>query len=828
MTTLNERDLIRNISVIAHVDHGKSTLTDSLVAGAGIISMESVGKRRYTDNRPDEIEKGITIKSTAITLPYECNGAQYMINLIDSPGHVDFSSEVTAALRVTDGALVVVDAVEGCRSQTETVLRQALQERIKPALMVNKLDRCIVELQYTPEECYKNLVRIIESANVIISNYHDDEIGNTQVDPVTGTVVFGSGKMGWAFTLTRFARLYSSKFGIKAESLVKKLWGDNYYCPDTRKWQKTPISSTGKTLQRGFCQFVLDPIYKLFQAFASCEEGKLSNEIISMVEKMGITLTSEERQRENKEVHRVVMQKFLPAATTLVEVIVTHLPSPAVAQKYRYPLLYTGPADDRYAQAIANCDPNGPLMVFISKMVPSANSGRFVAFGRVFSGTVTQGQKVRIMGPEYVPGSHKDVYHANVTRAIVMMGRNIEAVNSCSAGNVIGLGGIDKFIVKTCTLTEEDCVDAAPLRNMKFSVSAVVQVAVEAVNPSDISKLVEGLKRLAQADGLVQCTVSESGQHIVAGAGELHLEICLNELENEHCKGVKIKRSKPVVSFTETITSKSEVCLAKSANKLNRIQIVAEPLTEELTKDLESGTVSMNDDVKTRSRFLIENHNWDADEARKVWAMGPGEGKGGNILVDCTKGVDYLNDVRDYIIDAFQLATRNSVLSEEPMRGIRFNIVDIILHSDSSHRGARQITPMARKAFYACTLSASPRLMEPVYAVEIQTHESVVGGIYNVINKRRGNILGTEQQSGTPMCAVNCTVPVLESFGLTEELRGATGGKAFPQMSFDHWAVIITDPLETGSKANTIVTEKRSRKGLKATLPVLNDYLDRL
>jgi elongation factor 2 len=749
--------------------------------------------------------------------------------LIDSPGHVDFSSEVTAALRVTDGALVVVDSVEGCRAQTETVLRQALQERIKPVLMVNKLDRCIVEVQYSPEECYKNLVQIIESANVIISNYHDEEIESRQVDPVAGTVAFGSGKMGWAFTLLRFARIYAAKFNTSAEKLVKKLWGDHYYCPVARKWQKTPVSqANGKTLQRGFCEFVLEPIYKIFNEFSTSEEGTLSNDLWNMIEKLGVTLTSEERNRENKEVHRVVMQKFLPAAETLVEVIVTHLPSPVVAQKYRYHLLYTGPVDDKYAQAIANCDPNGPLMVFISKMVPTANGGRFVAFGRVFSGTLTQGQKVRILGPEYVAGSQKDVYHANITRATIMMGRNIEAVNECSAGDVIGLGGVDKYIVKTCTLTDEGKIDAAPIRNMKYSVSAVVQVAVEAVNPSDIGKLVEGLKRLAKADSLVQVSSNESGQHIVSGAGELHLEICLNDLENEHCKGIKIKRSKPVVSFTETVTSKSDACLAKSANKLNRIYITAEPLSEDLTQDLENGVFSMNDDVKTRSKILVEKHDWSVDETRKVWAVGPGETTGSNILVDCTKGVDYLNDVHDYIVDAFQLATRNSVLAEEPMRGVRFNIVDITLHTDSSHRGGRQITPMARKAFYASALSAGPRLVEPVYSVEIQTHESVMGGIYSVINKRRGQILGTEQNANTPIYSVKSTVPVLESFGLTEELRGATGGQAFPQMAFDHWSIIQNDPLEEGSKSNDLVTGIRTRKGLKASVPILSDYLDRL
>ena len=241
---MDKKANIRNMSVIAHVDHGKSTLTDSLIAAAGIIAGAKAGEARFTDTRQDEQDRCITIKSTGVSLYYELadekvpegsDGNAFLINLIDSPGHVDFSSEVTAALRVTDGALVVVDSVEGVCVQTETVLRQALGERIKPVLMVNKLDRVFLELQLEPEAAYQAFARVIENANVIIATYEDELLGDVQVYPDKGTVAFGSGLHGWGFTLTHFAEMYSQKFGVAKERMTKKLWGDNYFDAKTRK-----------------------------------------------------------------------------------------------------------------------------------------------------------------------------------------------------------------------------------------------------------------------------------------------------------------------------------------------------------------------------------------------------------------------------------------------------------------------------------------------------------------------------------------------------------------------------------------------------------------
>lgn len=836
---------IRNMSVIAHVDHGKSTLTDSLVSKAGIIAAQKAGDMRFTDTRKDEQERCITIKSTAVSMffPLAERDAQYikgeqqleyvtnesgqktpytgfLINLIDSPGHVDFSSEVTAALRVTDGALVVVDCISGVCVQTETVLRQAISERIKPVLFMNKMDRALLELQLGQEELYQTFQRIIENINVIIATYCEENgpMGNIMVDPGIGNVGFGSGLHGWAFTLKQFAEMYADKFGVKSEKMMKNLWGDRYFNPQSKKWQNTPENSD---MKRGFCQFVLDPIFKIFDVVMNVKK----DETTKLLAKLNIKLPTEEAELESKALLKAIMRRWLPAGDTLLQMICIHLPSPLTAQKYRTDLLYEGPTDDEAAIAMKNCDENGPLMMYISKMVPTSDKGRFYAFGRVFSGKVATGMKARIQGPNYLPGKKDDVYEKSIQRTILMMGRYVEPIENCPSGNICGLVGVDQYLVKSGTITTYK--DAHNLRVMKFSVSPVVRVAVEPKSPADLPKLVEGLKRLAKSDPMVQCYFEESGEHIVAGAGELHLEICLKDLEEDHAC-IPIKKSDPVVSYRETVSAESnQTCLSKSPNKHNRLYMRAVPMPDGLPEDIDKGDVNPRDDAKTRGKILAEKFGYDVNEARKIWCFGP-EGTGPNIMVDCTKGVQYLNEIKDSCVAGFQWATKEGVLCEENMRGVRFDLLDVTLHADAIHRGGGQIIPTARRCYYACVLTASPRLLEPVYLVEIQCPESAVGGIYGVLNRRRGHVIEEIQIAGTPMFAVKAYLPVNESFGFTADLRSNTGGQAFPQCVFDHWQILPGDPFESTSRPAQVVAETRKRKGLKDTIPALDNYLDKL
>jgi len=832
---MDKKHNIRNMSVIAHVDHGKSTLTDSLLAKAGIIASAKAGETRATDTRKDEQERCITIKSTAISMYFEmsdsdmefvkqekekdCKG--FLINLIDSPGHVDFSSEVTAALRVTDGALVVVDCVSGVCVQTETVLRQAIAERIRPVLFMNKMDRALLELQLDQEDLYQTFQRVVENVNVIIATYADEDgpMGNVAVDPMNGSVGFGSGLHGWAFTLKQFSEMYAKKFGISIDKLMKKLWGENYFNSKTKKWNKAKAEDN----DRSFCKYILDPIYKVFDAIMNFKKPETEK----LLKALDIKLKHEDAQLEGKPLMKVVMRTWLPAGEAMFMMICIHLPSPVTAQKYRSEMLYEGPNDDAACVAMRNCDPNGPLMMYISKMVPTSDKGRFYAFGRVFAGKIATGLKCRIMGPNFVPGKKEDLNEKAIQRTILMMGRYIEAIEDVPCGNICGLVGVDQFLVKTGTITTYK--EAHNMKVMKFSVSPVVRVAVEPKNPSDLPKLVEGLKRLAKSDPMVQCIIEESGEHIIAGAGELHLEICLKDLEEDHAQ-IPLKKSDPVVSYRETVAEESnQVCLSKSANKHNRLFMRAVPMPDGLAEDIDDGEVAPRQDFKIRGRYLADKYEWDITEARKIWCFGP-DTNGPNLMMDVTKGVQYLNEIKDSVVAGFQWATKEGVMCDENLRGVRFNIHDVTLHTDAIHRGGGQIIPTARRCLYACTLTAQPRIMEPVYLVEIQCPEVAVGGIYGVLNRRRGHVFEEAQTPGTPMFVVKAYLPVNESFGFTADLRSNTGGQAFPQCVFDHWQIMPGDPMdaESNSKPYQIVMDTRKRKGLKDQLPDLGNYLDKM
>jgi elongation factor 2 len=846
-------DNIRNMSVIAHVDHGKSTLTDSLIAHSGIIAAAKAGDARFMDTRKDEQERTITIKSTSVSLYIQMDNSRleydalkccearkkdtenkvmewvspdqsgFLVNLIDSPGHVDFSSEVTAALRVTDGALVVVDCIEGVCVQTETVLRQAIAERIKPVLFINKLDRIFLELHMDTEEAYHNFNRALESVNVIIATYNDDLLGDVTVYPQKGTVGLGSGLHGWGFTLDKFATMYSKKFGVDKLTLMGKLWGDWYFDPKAKKWVKKEIGADGKKLPRAFCQFILQPISMLFDAIIN----EKTDVYMKMLTGLKVDIPKDAKELVGKPLLKRVMQTWLPAADALLLMIVNHLPSPKVAQKYRVGNLYGGPLDDETARGIAACDSSSPLVMYVSKMVPTSEKGRFYAFGRVFAGTIGTGQEVRIQGPDYVPNSKKDLYVKKIQRTVLMMGRYVEQLVDCPCGNIIGLVGVDTYLLKAGTITTYET--AHNIVSMKYSVSPVVRVAVECTNASDLPKLMEGLKRLAKSDPLVQCFTAPTGEHIIAGAGELHLEICLKDLKEDFMKGAPVKMSEPVVSFCETVTTTNEKdVIGKSPNKHNRAYLTSEPLGDAFCKAMDDGDLDLTAEVKIRARFMAEQLGWDVTEARAIWSFGCPPDAQSNVLVNCTKGVSYLLEVKDSFVGAFIQATAEGILCGEAMRGIRFNINDITLHADAIHRGAGQLMPPIKRAMFGCQIDAGPALMEPMYLCSITVPSQAVSGVFSTLNARRGTVENKEDRQGTPLCIITAFLPVLESFGFTQILRQNTSGQAFPQLIFSHWQMVPGSPYDEGSQSETICQLVRKRKGLKVEMPEFADYYDKV
>ncbi|KAL4486182.1 hypothetical protein ABPG73_002822 [Tetrahymena malaccensis] len=824
---------IRNMSVIAHVDHGKTTLTDSLLARAGIISESNAGKACMMDTDPKEQEMGITIKSTGVSLYYQntVTKQESIINLIDSPGHIDFSGEVTAALRVTDGALVVVDAVEGVAVQTETVLRQACQERIRPVLVINKLDRLFSELKDDYENIYQRLVKIIAKVNSILEMHENDSIRGYTLDPSLGNVAFSSGKQCWGFTLKTFARIYSQKFSAKEETLMTKLWGDNYFNPQTKSFtsEVAQINNQNKKVLRSFVEFVLAPLDQYYSTAARADIETLSK----MVQKLNLStiLTSAELERlkqvDIQERIKRSMRAWLPLADAILEMVQDHLPSPKEAMKYRSLYLYDGPADDEACTAMRECNSEGPLMVYISKMVPTADLSRFYAFGRVFSGTISQGMKVRVQGPDYKPGSKEGLFIKTIQRTFLMMGKQHEPIESVPAGGTVLILGVDNALTKTGTLTTSET--AHNIRNMKYTISPILRVAVNTPNQQDLPRLLEGLKMLQKYDPLVQVEVEENtGSYVVAGGGELHVQICLEKLNEFTHNSINIVASQPTVSYRETIGEKSsQVCLAKTANKLNRLYGTCEPLDEELGSAIVNNKINIQDiNSQETINSLVSDYSWEREDAKRIWCFGPLEKESTNCIVNQTVGIQGMPAIQPSIITAFEWCTKEGLLCDEPLRNIRFNIMDAVIHVDPAHHRSNQITPAARRLFKACQYVSEPKILEPFYLCDIKIPDESKGPIYAVLNKRRGIVVGEEYEE--TLSVIQAHIPVSESFGLDQALKSATQGKAIPALSFSHWQAVQGNPLDPESKSGKIVNEIRTRKGLNAKIPELNNYLDKL
>jgi len=599
------------------------------------------------------------------------------------------------------------------------------------------------------------------------------------------------------------------------------LWGDNFFNAKKKTWTNVmqPEGCT-EPLQRAFCQFIMGPIAQLMRAIMNDDKAKYEK----MMTTLGITLKGDDKALTGKPLMKRTMQIWINAADTLLSMIVSKLPSPVKAQKYRVENLYEGPMDDAAANAIRACDPAGGLMMYVSKMVPTSDKGRFYAFGRVYSGTIATGQKVKIQGPHYKPGSKEDLNTKNIQRTVLMMGRTVEQIADVPCGNTVALVGVDQYILKSGTLT--DIEGAHNIVAMKYSVSPVVKVAVNPKDGKDLPKLVEGLKKLSKSDPLVVCTTEESGEHVIAGCGELHVEICLKDLREEYAQCDFIMAD-PVVSYRETVTCESsQTCLAKSPNKHNRIYLVAEPMAEELSKDIEEGKAGPKADPKERVKLLKEKHDWQPDEAGKIWAWGP-ETDGANLVVDKTVGVQYLLEIKEHVNSAWQWITKEGPLCEENMRGVRMNLVDVTMHADSIHRGAGQIAPPMRRCSFAALMTGKPTLQEPVFLVEITCPMEAMSGVYSCMNLRRGCVFEENEREGTPLRQVKAYLPVAESFGFVAALRQQTSGQAFPQCVFDHWDNMPGDAMTEG-KIQDLVLATRKRKNLKVEMPKLTEYLDKL
>ncbi|CAM0958539.1 unnamed protein product [Alopecurus aequalis] len=798
--TMEKKTNIRNMSVIGHFRHGKSTIVDSLVAAAGIDIQGVSGDVHMTDTREDEAERGISIKATGISLLYDLNnesleaykgdrdGNNYLINLIDSPGHVDFSSEVTASLRITDGALLVIDCIEGVCVQTETVLCQALGERVRPVLCLNKMDKLFAGLQ--------------------VESNKDEQLGDVRLYPHNGSIVFSSGLHGWAFTLTDIAKTYAPKIRMDESKCIEKLWGDHFYNKITKKW--TTENTDPRNCVRGFVYLCYDPIKKIIGACMSDDKATLWQ----LCGELGLRMCNAEKELSGLALVKCVLKAWLLASTALLEMTIFHLPCPSEAQKYRVDKLYEGSLDDSYAQAIRSCDPEGPLMLYVSKMIPSAEVGRFFAFGRVFSGRIATGMNIRIMGPSYVPGTRNDMYVATVQGTSIWMGRSQDNVHDIPCGSTVCMSGLDQYITKSATLTNEGEVAACPIRAMKFSVSPVLYVTIECNTLADVDKLNEGLKRLAKSDPIVLCSPVKSRSCTVAGTGELHLETCLKDLQGVFMDGAVINISRPTVSLAETIIGESGTVDAKSPNGHNSMTIVARPLDKRLVQAIEDGLLGPRTDRMRRSEILAQA-GWDEGLADKILCFGPGN-FGPNMIVDMLKGGSNLNLVKKALVECFQAASKEGALAQEIMRGICFEIHKVVLHDNPIYRNEKnQLVKMFERAFHDSQLKAKPRLLEPVFEVEIQAPGSELHTIYGLLSQNSSNVLDKFERQGTQLLNLRSYLHGCYLVGFAEAFRAATSGRVTPQCVLSYWDTMASDPLKASSLSGEMVLDIRKKKKMK-------------
>jgi ribosome assembly protein 1 len=614
----SETRKIRNICILAHVDHGKTTLADHLIAasGGGVLHPKLAGRLRFMDYLDEEQRRAITMKSSSIALHYK----GHSVNLIDSPGHMDFCSEVSTAARLSDGALILVDAVEGVHIQTHAVLRQCWIEKLSPCLVLNKIDRLIYELKLSPMEAYTRLLRIVHEVNGIVSGYKSEkylsdvdsvlagpvgEMGDDEsfefveddeedtFQPQKGNVAFVCALDGWGFGIHEFAEFYASKLGASAAALQKALWGPRYFNPKTKMIVGKKGIGGGNKARPMFVQFVLEPLWQVYQAALDADGNK------GMIEKVikSFNLSVPVRELQNKDqkvVLQAVMSRWLPLSDAILSMVVKCMPDPIAAQSFRVSRLLPKrevldnmvdsnvlAEAELVRKSVEACDSRieAPCVAFVSKMFavpvkmlpqrglhgevinsPTEESGEgesdecFLAFARIFSGVLCSRQRVFVLSALYDPlkgdSMQKHVQEAELQSIYLMMGQGLKPVASAKAGNVVAIGGLGHHILKSATLSSTR--NCWPFSSMIFQVSPTLRVAIEPSDPADMGALLRGLKLLNRADPFVEVNVSARGEHVLAAAGEVHLERCIKDLKDRFAK-VRLEVSSPLVSYKETI-----------------------------------------------------------------------------------------------------------------------------------------------------------------------------------------------------------------------------------------------------------------------------------
>lgn len=715
---MDKPEHIRNIGIVAHIDHGKTTLSDNLLAGAGMISEELAGRQLFMDSDEEEQARGITIDASNVSMVHEYGGEEYLINMIDTPGHVDFGGDVTRAMRAVDGAVVVVDAVEGTMPQTETVLRQALKEGVRPVLFINKVDRLINELKVDEQEMQIRLAKVIDKVNKLIKGMNEKMYNEGwKLDAAKGTVAFGSALYNWAVSAP-----FMKSSGVSFKDVYEK-----------------------------------------------CNTGDMK-----------------------------WLAKKSPLHAVLLDMVVKHLPNPLQAQDRRIHIIWRGDYTSPEGKAMLNCDPNGPVCLMVTDISFDPHAGE-VATGRLFSGTLRRGTECYIMGA--AKRSNR------LAQVGIFMGAERIEVEGLTAGNIAAVTGLKDAIVGS---TVTSLIEMAPFESLKHYSEPVMTVAVEAKSMKDLPKLVEVLRQVGKEDPTVRVSINEeTGEHLISGMGELHLEIITGRIKRD--KGVDIITSPPIVVYRETITGRAGPVEGKSPNRHNRFYLELEPVDPAIVKMIRDGEISMTQQAIERRDALVAA-GMDKDEAKNLRAI-----EGTNLFIDMTKGVQYLNETMELVLDGWREALRGGPLADELVQNLKIRLVDVKLHEDAIHRGPAQVIPAVRSAVKAGLLLGGDSLLEPIQKLQITVPTEQMGAATSQIQGRRGQVFDMLSEGDT-MTIVG-RAPVAELFGFAGDIRSATEGRAMWSTEFAGFelvpAGIVTD----------VVKAIRKRKGLKEQIPRPDDYL---
>jgi elongation factor 2 len=702
---------IRNIAICAHIDHGKTTFSDNLLAGAGMMSENLAGKACVLDFHEDEAARGITIDSASVSMVHTFDEVEYLINLIDTPGHVDFGGDVTRAMRAVDGAIVLCCASEGIMPQTETVLRQALKERVHPVLFINKVDRLIKELQLTPEQMQERFMKIIMSVNKLIVQIAEKDFGEKwQANVQEGQVAFGSAYHNWALSIP-----YMKRKGITFKEVIEAYQSGN---PDDIK----------------------------------------------------------------------ALAKKAPLHEVVLNMVIRHLPNPTIAQEYRIPKLWHGDPESTEGISLRTCDPKGPLFYVPIKIVIDPQAGE-IEYGRLFSGTITKGMNVYL---------NRGKQNSRIQQVFIANGSKREIIDQVPSGNIVVIGGVKAIVGDTITQEPTE-----PFDEITHIFEPVISKAIKAKSPADLSKLIEILRIVQKEDPSIKIQIDEAtGQNLMHGMGELHLEIIENRIKTE--KHLEVETSPPIVIYRESITKKSQEFEGKSPNKHNKFYFTVEPVEPEVVDAIKEGKIA-EQRVKGKNlelRQIFMDCGYDTKVAEKVKEI-----YRGNLFVDGTRGQVHMMEVIEMILDTFRDVMMNGPLAREPCFGVKVILNDMKLHEDAIHRGPAQVYPAIREGIRGAMLSgASPVVFEPLQTLQLEAPFEFMGELSKLVTSKRGQLIDVQQEGDTVHMKVK--MPVMELIGWSSDLRSATSGRGVSSLVDQRFERL---PAELQDKVIKQIVE---RKGL--------------